>query len=190
LPLQTMSLVTINLTDYSVTVRNELALALGEIYPPARMNSIRECKCCPRLFWAGRIDKVVCDRHADQWRKSKQRIRNRADLAKAEREASERKIREELKGMSRTAVALLNAIVFANERVFWKIDNQAWSELKENPLVRRVPNRRIVRQTLTMLVDRDYLSHEEQGDPLDDYYLPRKKLLDHWSEIARERATH
>lgn len=186
---ESMSQVTVNLTDYSVTVRNELDLALAEIDPPDKIDLIRECRVCGHLFWAGRVDKVVCNKHAEQWRKSKQRSKKKADEAKAEKEATERKIKKELEGMSNTAVAVLNAIVFAGERVFYKIDFKAWEELDENPSVRRVPNRRIVRRTLTMLVDRGYLTHEEQGDPLDDYYLPRKKLLDYWDEV-RDRPTH
>jgi hypothetical protein len=174
------STVTINLIDYSFSVRNELALALSEIDPPDKIDLIRECRVCNDLFWAGRDDKVVCDRHAEQWRKKNQRDRQKKDQARAKKEVEESKITKELEGMSRTAVALLNAIVFAKQRVFYKIDYEAWVELDENPLVRRVPNRRIVRQTLTMLVNRGYLTHEPQDDPLDDYYLPRKKLLDRW----------
>lgn len=183
LPLQSMSLVTINLTDYSVTVRNELAIAIKEIDPPDRINLIRECQKCPLLFWAGRVDKVACDKHAEQWRKSKQRTKQKAEQAQAEKEASERRIRKELKGMRRTAVALLNAIVIGKERVFWKIDNEAYIYLKQSPLVRRVSNERIVRQTLKMLVDRGYLSHEPHGNPREDRYFASKKLLDHRADI-------
>ena len=85
--------------------------------------------------------------------------------------------------MSRTAIAVLNAIVFGNEHVFWKIDNEAYIYLKQSPLVMRVPNRRIVRQTLTMLVDRGYLSHEPHGNPLEDQYFAEKKLLTHGAFI-------
>ncbi len=88
LPLPSMSLVTINLTDYSVTVRNELALALKEIYPPNRINLIRECRKCSLLFWAGRVDKVVCDKHTEQWRKSKQRIKQKAEQAQAKKRSN------------------------------------------------------------------------------------------------------
>lgn len=81
--------------------------------------------------------------------------------------------------MSRTAIAVLNAIVFGNKHVFWKVDDEAYIYLKRSPLVRRMPNRRIVRQTLKMLVDRGYLSREPHGNPLEDQYLAEKKLLDH-----------
>lgn len=177
-----ISTVTVNLIDYSITVRNELARALEEIDPPTRIHLIRECQVCSQLFWAGRVDKTVCDKHAEQWRKSRQRIRERADKARAEKEATERQIRNELKAMSRTAVAFLNAIVFGNERVYWKIDNAAYWELKDNPLVRRVPNDRVIRRTLAMLVARGYLRHVPHGDPTEDYYVPLKKLLDHWGK--------
>jgi hypothetical protein len=186
--LSSMSRVTINLTDYSINVHSELASALKEINPPDKIHLIRECQTCPRLFWAGRVDKVACDKHAGKLRKSKQRKKEKEDRAKAEKEASDRKIRNQLKRMSRTAVALLNAIVFKGERVYWKIDTAAYWELKDNNLVLRAPNYRIVRQTLTMLVDRGYLRHEPQGDPAEDYYLPQRKLLNHWSEIRREQS--
>lgn len=180
------SRVTIDLTNYSTTVRTELADALAEIDPPDKIHLIRECRICALVFWAGRDDKQACDKHAEQWRKSEQRRRKREEQAQEEKEAAERKIRKELRGMSRTTVALLNAIVFANQRVFYKIDYEAWVELDENPSVLRAPNRRIVRRTLTMLVDRGYLRHEPQDDPLEDYYLPQRKLLNHWAEIHRK----
>jgi hypothetical protein len=178
-----VSTVTINLIDYRITTRNELASALKEIDPPDKIHLIRECQVCSHLFWAGRVDKVVCDKHAESWRKNKQRGSQRADQARATKEAAERKIKDELKGMSRTAVALLNAIVIGRQYIFHAIDNEAYIYLKQSPLVRRVPNDRIVRRTLKMLVDREYLSHEPRGNPKEDRYFASKKLLDHRADI-------
>jgi hypothetical protein len=147
------------------------------------MDFIRECPVCNNLFWAGRVDKVACNKHSEQWRKSKQRVKQKQNQEQAEKEASERKIKKELAGMSRTAVAILNAIVVNNQYVFHAIDNEAYIYLKQSPLVRRVPNERIVRQTLKMLVQRGYLEHEERGNPKKDRYFALKKLLDHRAYI-------
>jgi len=182
-----LSRVTINLTDFSVEVRNELALALMEVDPPNKIALIRECRICNGVFWAGRADKVACDRHAGQWRKSEQRRKGKAEAKKQAAERKDAQLKKALRGMSRTAVALLNAIVFGKQRVFYKIDHAAWDELDDNPSVLRVPNRRIVRRTLTMLVDRKYLTHQPQDDPLDDLYFPEQHLIKAWTEMHQKQ---
>jgi len=178
------SSVTINLVDYTVTVRSELAIALREI-EPSSLDLIRDCLKCRRLFWAGRIDKKVCDKDAGNWRKAKQRRRQRAEGRQAEQDAAERQHAqvkaEAAKRLSRTAVAVLNAIVIEGKRIFLEIDVAAWRELKANPLVQRPPNPHIVRRTLTMLVRRGYLRHiERAGQPRKDRYEPRQKLINLW----------
>ena len=138
---ESISQVTINLTDYSVTVRNELDLALREIDPADKIDLIRECRVCGHLFWAGRVDKEVCGKHAELWRKRNQRQKKEEEKAKATQLAIEAERRKVLKTLSRTAAAVLNAIILDGNRVFHRIDNEAAVELKENPSVRRVPSR-------------------------------------------------
>lgn len=128
-------------------------------------------------------------------RKRKQRLKEKDEQEKAEQRALERKeaqLKEALKRMSATAVAILNVIVIDKQHIFHQIDNWAASQLKENPSILKVPSRRIVRRTLTMLVDRGYLTHDSQDDPLNDRYDAKQKLLDDWIEIRREResSTH
>lgn len=176
--------VTLNLVDYNVTVRSELALALKEIDPNS-FDLIRDCLKCRRLFWAGRIDKKVCDKDAGKWRKARQRQRLKAEGRQAEQDAAERQHAqlkaEAVNRLSRTAAAALNAIAIEGKRIFWEIDDAVWRELKADPLVRRVPNAHIVRRTLTMLVTRRYLRHiERAGQPRKDRYEPRQKLIDLW----------
>lgn len=177
------SRVTMNLDNYSVTVRSELALALAEIDSPNIVELIRECAVCQVIFWAGRIDKQACDRHVGQRRKGKQRRKQKEEQAKAGKQVAERQraqLKEEsVKGLSRTAVALLNAIVIKGHRIFYEIDNEAWSELKQIPGF-RVPQRYVIRRTLTMLVHRGYLRHDERAESHEDRYEPRQKLIDLW----------
>lgn len=181
LGLKRTSRVTINLTDLTVTVLSDLKLALADTDAQSMIDLIHECPVCDALFWTGRIDKVACNKHAKQWRKSRQRLREREGRAKAEREALERKIRKELQRMSHTAVAVLDAIVLRKQYLFWKIDNDVADHLDENPLVRRVPSTYIVRQTLTMLVERGYLTHEQnEQDERKDRYFAENKLLRRW----------
>jgi hypothetical protein len=177
------SRVTINLDNYSVTVRSELALALAEIDSPDIVELIRECAVCQVIFWAGRIDKHACDKHVGQRRKGKQRQKEKVEQTKTGEQAAELKhahLKEEaVKRLSPTAVALLNSIVIHGNRIFWKIDNQAYEELKQIPGF-RVPQRYIIRRTLTMLVDRGYLRHDERAESHEDRYEPRQKLIDLW----------
>jgi hypothetical protein len=185
-PIQSMSQVTLDFTDYSVTVRSELALALKEIDLPADLDLIHECPICHDLFWAGRIDKEACDKHAEQWRKSRQRRKEKAIAAIQAAERADAQLRKELQSLSPTAVALLNAIVIGGEKVFYKIDEAAWRELKNHPAVRRVPPFRIVHRTLTMMVNRGYLRHNPHRDDFHkDYYFPEQHLVEAWTEIRR-----
>jgi len=49
------------------------------------------------------------------------------------------------------SVVLFNYTLAVNKSsIFWKIDNAAWEELRNNPSVLRVANSHIVRQTPNM----------------------------------------
>jgi len=192
LAVQSQSQVTINLTDYKVTVRSELAFALSEVNPPEGMHLIRECPVCRWVFWAGRDDKKTCDKHAEKERKRKQRQNKKAEAKQQAAERKDAELKKALHGLSRTAIALLNAIVIGGKRTFNKIDFAAWKELDDDPSVQRVPPFRIVRNTLNMLVKRGYLDHVPKDDPDHDLYIPEPRIMKAWSEIRRERelATH
>jgi len=183
---QSMSRVTIDLTDYSVRVRNELELALKESDLPTDLDLIHECPVCHVLFWAGRVDKEACPNHAERWRKNKQRQRKKLDAEKQEAQRKEAQLARELNQLSRTAVALLNAIVFGGSHIFYEIDYDAWVELKDDPAVRRVTNTEIVRLTLNMMVRRGYLRHVHQGDHDQDHYFPEQHLVKAWTELHRK----
>jgi hypothetical protein len=180
LAMRRMSRVTINLDDLTVEARSDLELALGETTPQTMIDLIRECVVCPTLFWAGRIDKVACDKHAARWRKRKQRRKEKAARATvAGRQHAERKA-EAIKGFSPTAVAILNAIAIGGERVFWKIDHAVFGDLEKNPSVKIVPQRHIVRRTINMLVRLGFLEHAERAEDYEDEYTPTPKLIDLW----------
>jgi hypothetical protein len=185
LPVESLSIVTVNLTNYSIEVRNDLANALKEIDPPTRIDLIRECSVCSLLFWAGRDDKKACDKHAGYLRKKRQRQtkKEQTDKQKLERKDAQRK--KPLKALSHTAVAVLNSIVIHGNRLYHDIDDAAALELKQNPAVQRVANRRIVRQVLTMLVDREYLTHSLGKNANYDIYEPAQQLAKDWTELRR-----
>jgi len=133
------------------------------------------------VFWAGRDDKKACNKHLGTIRKRKQRQKAKTEQAKTEEQVRAQRKEAAIKRLSRTAVALLNAIVIHGHRVFWKIDNAAWKELRDDPSVLRVSNPHVVRQTLNMLVNRGYLRHSERaGRPREGRYEPRQKLIDLW----------
>lgn len=184
-PVKTLSEITINLIDFRIRVRTELELALLEIDLPNIVDLIRECpvESCGRLFWAGRNDKVACDDHVELWRRRKNRQKEKEERLNDGKQATEHKhaqLKEEaVKRLSRTAVALLNSIVIHGNRIFWMIDNQAYDELKQIPRF-RVPQRYVIRRTLTMLVDRGYLRYLERAERHEDRYEPRQKLIDLW----------
>lgn len=179
LVVDSVSQVRINLDNFKVTVRTELELALNEIDPPAAIHLIRECPECRCVFWAGRDDKKACGKHLGTIRKRKQRQKTKVEQAKTEEQVRAQRKEEVVRGLSRTAVALLNSIVIHGNRIFWEIDNQAWTELKQIPGF-RVPQRYVIRRTLTMLVDRGYLRHDERAESHEDRYEPRQKLIDLW----------
>jgi hypothetical protein len=45
----------------------------------------------------------------------------------------------------------------------------------------------IVRQTLTMLVDREYLAHYPRAERNHDQYIPEPKLLNLWAEMQKAK---
>ncbi len=179
--------VTINLTDCTVAVRNDLALALAEIDLPAMVDLIRECPIpiCRRLFWAGRADKVACDAHVGQWRKQEDRRKKKQTQAETDREREEARLRKTISRLSRTAVAVITVIMADRRRVFESIDNWACYYLRGS--VRKVPSRFIVRQTLTMLVKEGYLTYQADVDPDEDQYEPREKLINLWTEMHKPK---
>ena len=92
-----------------------------------------------------------------------------------------------LRTLSRTGTAVLNAIVLKGNRVFRGIDDEAAAELRKNPSILRVPSTRIVRQTLTMLVERGLLTYDERDNRNQDRYYPKPSLMDDWNAIQKER---
>jgi ribosomal protein S27AE len=175
------SQVRINLDNFKVTVRSELKVALDEIDPPSAIHLIRECPECGCVFWAGRNDKTACDKHRGTIRKRKQRQDKQAEREKTKEQLYAEQKEQAIKTFSRTAIAVLDAIVIGGNRVFNKIDYAVWFALKDDGSGRRVPNPHIVRGTLNMLVRRGYLTHNERaGRPREDEYEPRQKLIDLW----------
>jgi hypothetical protein len=191
---QSLSEVTINLTDYTVTVRSELALALAEIDSPEMVDLIRECPTCKRLFWAGRADRMACDAHVGQWRQSEYRRNKKRTQAENQRERSEAQRRTMISKLSHTEVAVINAIMAHGMRVHWEIDDRACYELRwlrERGKIRmeRIPNNYIVRLILARLVRDEYLTHQPDVDPTEDRYEPEDELLGLWKDISRFRTT-
>lgn len=183
---QSLSDATINLIDCTVTVRNDLALAFGDIDSPDTVDLIRACATCGDLFWAGRADRWTCSRHLMQWRQKEYRRKKKQSQAETKRERTEAQKRKTIASLSRTAVALITAIMVGGYRVYWEIDNQACYYLRQIP-VKKVPSNRIVRRTLTMLVKQGYLTYSPNVDPTEDRYEPDDELTDFWREIQRNR---
>lgn len=184
--IQSLSEITINLTEYKVTVVSELAKALDEIDSWRVVDSIRECvhPTCSQIFWAGRADKEACDKHAQQWRKTRQRRKERENQAEAHARREEAQLKRTITRLSPTAHAVISAIMANQKRVFLNIDDSAASYLYGTVL--HVPSRYIVRQTLTMLVRRGYLDYFEDVNHNEDRYSPRQKLIDLWSSMQRK----
>src|SRR5262252_2445039 len=121
---KSISDVTINLTNCTVTVRNDLALALAQIDSPDTIDLIRECPIGAHLFWAGRTDKVACDAHVARWRQSEYRRKKKERQSDIRRENATAQLRKTITGLSRTAVALITVIMARSyqHRVFHEID--------------------------------------------------------------------
>jgi hypothetical protein len=182
LAMPSMSRVTINLTDLTVTVRTELELALAEISPLSIIDLIHECPVCKTLFWAGRADKVACNKHVERWRKRENRRNQKGKEAEVKTERAAAKLEKTIRGLSKTATALIIAIMARHCRLFHKIDQEASYEIDEISW-ERVPSSYIVRQTLTMLVKRGYLEHRPSGNPFEDRYEPEDKLFELWAAM-------
>src|SRR6185295_128484 len=107
------STITIDFRDFSSHIRNEFASALADIDPPEMIERIRECPVehCNTLFWAGRDDKVACDRHVDVWRKRKNRrdIKQRKTVAATKRRKQE--ATETFDQMNRTTQSVIRAVM-------------------------------------------------------------------------------
>lgn len=110
------STIKLNLTDYTSDIRNELADALADIDPPSLVERIRECVVCKCLLWAGRADKVACDKHVGLWRKRQ----NRRDLKQRKTVAAtkgrKQKATETFDQMNRTAQAVIRVIMLRSAR--------------------------------------------------------------------------
>jgi len=154
----------------------QLARALAEIAPGAKLDLIRECPVCAKIFWAGRSDKTACDDDTAAWRKRQQRIR---DAERQERLAKERAKRvKEQAGkpieLTETTAAILDAID-ERCRVFETIDWFCWSHLGKAYLTVNV------QRGLRSLVEFGVISrHEPEEGPI--RYTPRRKM----EELRRE----
>jgi hypothetical protein len=180
---KSQSEITINLTNCKVSVRDELALALAEINSPSMVGRIRECAHpeCSHLFWAGKAGKEACDRHAEQWRKRRQRRNEKKKRAEINLEREEAQLRKTINGLSRTAVAVIRVIMADRRRLFESIDGWALSYLRGSVI--KVPTRYIVRQSLTKLVKDGYLTYRPDVNPEEDQYEPTEKLRTLWSTM-------
>jgi hypothetical protein len=186
LPLELPSQVTINLTDYSVTVRNELDLALKEVYPPSKIDLIRVCRICNDLFWAGRADKVVCDKHVELWRKRENRRKEKKRETEAKQVQASKQKQEEAKKtlseMSRTAISVIRAVMRSPyPRLFEYIDHLSSAELRNSDEL--VRSTKVVRQTMNKLVRDGYLEYSESAERRNDRYDPTQKLRDLWADL-------
>lgn len=186
------SIITIDLTDYSFSIRNELASALADIDPPERIDRIRECVVanCNRLFWAGRADKVACDKHVVRWRKRQNRIdlKQRKDTAATKRKKQE--ATKTLDQMNRTAMSVMRAIMVSGARKFSTIDFQSWHDFYNDDLLPR--STLVVRRVTHKLHKDGFLTYHESADRRDrygfspnDYYYPTQKLIDLWNDSRK-----
>lgn len=179
--------VTINLTDCTVRVQNELALALADISSPDMIDMIRDCPVCGDLFWAGRAEKEACDRHKEQWRKQRQRRNEKRKQAEVDSERDAAQLEKTIRGLSKTATAVIIAIMAGHCRLFHNIDQEACYGIGQTSW-ERIPSSYVVRQTLAMLVKRGYLEHYPAGNPLEDRYEPEDKLSELWAAVQRARS--
>lgn len=177
------STITVNLTDYSSHIRNELADALAEIDPPNLIERIRECPVahCGHLFWAGRDDKKACNNHGGRVRKANNRrdIKQRKSVAAAKRRTEA--ARTTLGEMSPTAVLVIRAMMTKERsRLFWEID--WWAAYFCRDLGETIRSTRVVRLTINKLVKDGYLEYSESANPEEDRYDPTQKLMDLWND--------
>jgi len=189
------SKITINLTNYTSHIRNELALALEDIDPPDLIERIRECPVtdCNSLFWAGRVDKEACDKHVDLWRKrnNRQDIKLRKNAAATKRR--EHEATKTLEGMTKTALSVIHVIMAKKARSFRTIDIESSHRLYDSGEVIR--STKVVRQTTHKLFKDGYLEYYESaerrdrhGFSNDDRYYPTQKLRALWAESQRKQS--
>jgi hypothetical protein len=181
------STITVDLTNFSVRIRNELIDALSAIDPPELIERIRECPVCHDLYWAGRGDKAACDKHVERWRKRE----NRRDIKKREIDAATKRRRDEatetLLGMKTTALSVIRAIMESDARSFGAIDVAVWNQFYYDDRV--PPSTWIVRNVTHKLYKDGYLDYHESADSRDrrgfsiyDRYTPTQKLIDLWND--------
>lgn len=182
--------VTINLTTGKVAVQNDLALALADI-TPNMIELIRDCAICGDLFWAGRGDKWACPKHAAKWRKREYRRKQRGKQAELKAERAAANLEKTIRGLSKTAKAVIIAIMAGHFRLFHNIDQEACYGSARMSW-ERIPSSYVVRQTLAMLVKRGYLEHFPAGNPLEDRYEPEEELMELWAAMQKTgpSATH
>lgn len=177
------STITINLTNYTSHIRNELADALADIEPPDLIERIKECPepHCLSFFWAGRDDKKACDKHVGRLRKRNNRreIKKRENTAAVELRKAEAE--KTLAAMSMTAQSVIRVIMARKVRSFGRIDVESSHELYDSGEVIR--STKIVRQVTHKLMKDGYLEYRESADhPREDRYIPTQKLIDLWND--------
>ena len=186
------STITINLTDYTSHIRNELADALADIDPPDRIERIRYCPVCNCLFWAGTSRKKACDKHGDRVRKAN----NRRDIKRRQVSADVQRRREEatktFDAMKKTAQAVIRAIMDRGADTFGAIDAIVWNWSYDDGEVPR-PILTVRRVTHKLYKD-GYLEYHESADLRDergfsrlDRYTPTQKLIDLWNDSQPRR---
>lgn len=180
------SRLTIDLTDYSVTVTNELKTALDEIVPRKAINLMRECQVptCRRIFWAGRDDKRACSpKHVELWRKRRNRPNEKKRRIEAAQKRRKADLEQTLSGLTPTAVAVIRAVMLHKARYFYEIDWWVDNDFRE--LNTRSPTTLAVRQTTKPLVRNKYLERSPNvTSPKEDYYTARQKLIELWGEMV------
>jgi hypothetical protein len=185
------SAITVDLTDYTSHIRNELAEALADIDPPDLIDRIRECPVshCGDLFWAGRGDKKACDKHVAGWRKTQNRrdIKQRKTVAATKRR--KQKATETFDQMNRTAQSVIRAIMASGARKFTTIDGYSWHDFNDDDLLPR--STWVVRNVTHSLYKDGYLTYHEsaerrdrRGFSNDDRYYPTPKLTELWNDKA------
>jgi len=181
------STITVDLTDFSFHIRNELTDALSAIDPPELIKRIRECPVCHDLYWAGREDKAACDKHVDRWRKRQNRQdieqRKTADAAEQRKQAA----RKTLAAMTTTDRSVIRAIMVKDACFFWQIDVACWDQFYYDDRVPR--SKYVVRNVTHKLYKKGYLDYAEsaerrdkRGFSFEDRYTPTRKLIDLWGD--------
>jgi hypothetical protein len=186
------STITIDLTDYTSIIRNELAEALADVDPPDLIARIRECPIsyCNRLFWAGRTGragKKTCDKHVDLWRQREYRRNKKQAETRAAAKRAQDEARKTLSEMKRTAQSVIRAIMVSDAREFGEIDGALWQEFYHDDMVPR--STWIVRNVTHKLYRDGYLDYHESADSRDrrgfsiyDRYTPTRKLINLWND--------